>query len=109
MPKLICCLLFILTCSAGHAAPEHPCTHAAMKQAQQLLSFHTETTERIEMDPKVNILPDIRNPANAKQHFSVLELWGYVYKGQYRMRLIYAQIKGECLLLGQEILEYADL
>lgn len=109
MPKLRCCLLFILTCSSVHATPEHPCANAAMKQAQQLLSFHTDTAERIEIDPNVKILPDIRNPANAKQRFSVLELWGYVYKGQYRMRLIYAQTKGECLLLGQEILEYANL
>jgi len=38
-----------------------------------------------------------------------VEVWGYVYKGQYRMRFIYAQPPQNCVLMGQEILEYADL
>ena len=38
----------------------------------------------------------------------VLEVTGHVYKANYRMRLIYAQIKGSCLLMGQEILEASD-
>jgi hypothetical protein len=51
----------------------------------------------------------MRNPANRKQLLDVLQVWGYIYKGQYRMRFIYARLPGECLLMGQEILEYADL
>jgi hypothetical protein len=39
----------------------------------------------------------------------VLEVWGHIYKGRYRMRLIYHPLAGECVLMGQEILEYADL
>jgi len=39
----------------------------------------------------------------------VLEVWGNIYKGQYRMHLIYAQMKGECLLMGQEILAFSNL
>ena len=55
-------------------------------------------------------LAPIRNPANRTQRFDVLELWGHVYKGRFRIRLIYAQGPGsECVLMGQEILEYADL
>jgi hypothetical protein len=38
----------------------------------------------------------------------VLEVWGHIYKADYRMRLIYGQIKGSCALMGQEILEASD-
>ena len=63
----------------------------------------------MEIDKSVKELTPIRNPANKKQLFDVLEVWGYIYKGQYRMRLIYARLPGECVLMGQEILEYASL
>jgi hypothetical protein len=33
--------------------------------------------------------------------FDVLEVLGHIYKADYRMRLIYAQIKGSCALMGQ--------
>ena len=51
----------------------------------------------------------MRNPANRLQRFDVLEVWGRIYKGQYRMRFIYARIPNECVLMGQEVLEYAAL
>ena len=40
--------------------------------------------------------------------FDVLEVWGHIYKGDYRMRFIYAQIKDSCTLMGEEILEASD-
>ncbi len=40
-----------------------------------------------------------------KGRFDVLQVDGAVYKGNYRMRRIYAQIPGTCALMGQEILE----
>jgi hypothetical protein len=51
----------------------------------------------------------IRNPANRAQRFDVLEVWGDVYKAQYRMRFIDARLPGECVLMGQEILESSSL
>jgi hypothetical protein len=36
-------------------------------------------------------------------------VWGNIYKGQYRMRFIYARQQKECVLMGQEIIEYAKL
>jgi len=39
----------------------------------------------------------------------VLEVWGSIYKGNYRMRLIYHVAGKDCTLMGQEILEYASL
>ena len=38
----------------------------------------------------------------------VLEVWGYIYKAEYRMRFLYAQMPGTCVLMGQEILEASD-
>jgi hypothetical protein len=81
-----------------------------MEQAKKLLAFHSGLDNRIEIDKSVKKLAPIRNPANKKQLLDVFEVWGYIYKGQYRMRFIYARLlPGECVLMGQEILEYAGL
>jgi hypothetical protein len=64
---------------------------------------------RIEIDASVKVLAPIRNPANRAQRFDVLEVWGHIYTGDYRMRLIHARLPDECVLMGQEALEYASL
>jgi hypothetical protein len=73
------------------------------------LSFHTDGDDRAEVEPSAKPLPSISNPANKSQKFVVLEVMGYVYKGEYRMRLIYYPMANDCLLMGQEILELANL
>ena len=93
----------------AYAEPAHHCSSAATEQAKKLLAFHFGSDNRIEIDKSVKELAPIHNPANQKQLFDVLEVWGYIYKGQYRMRFIYARLPGECILMGQEILEYAGL
>jgi len=50
----------------------------------------------------------LKNPAG-KGQFDVLEVWGHIYKAQYRMRFIYAKVGAEHVLMGQEILEFAQL
>ncbi len=101
-------LLLLAPCFV-QAAPAHRCADAAKVQARKLLAFHFGADERIEVENNVKTLPAIRNPAQKNQFFDVLEVWGYIYKGQYRMRLLYARIPNECLLMGQEILEHAAL
>jgi hypothetical protein len=93
---------------ASAQAP-HRCAPAAREQAQKLLAFHVGGDDRIEIDKSVRTLLPMRNPANRLQRFDVLEVWGRIYKGQYRLRLIYARIPKECVLMGQEVLEYASL
>lgn len=102
-------LLTLLSILSYGASTQHPCAEDAKAQAKKLLAFHFGTDERIEIEKTIHTLPKLRNPANKKQLFDVLEVWGNIYKGQYRMRLIYAQLPGECVLVGQEILEYAAL
>jgi hypothetical protein len=89
--------------------PVHQCAAEAVKQAERLLAFHIGPDDRIDIDKTVKLLPPIKNPANKAQVFDVIEVWGNVYKGQYRMHLIYARTKDTCLLMGQEILEFASL
>src|SRR6478609_9377607 len=84
-----------------HAQTGHRCSKDAVAQARKLLAFHFGTDERIEIGKTAKVLPPITNPSEPKQQFDVLEVWGFVYKGQYRMRIIYARMPGECLLMGQ--------
>ena len=91
------------------AQTAHRCAPAAREQAKKLLTFHVGGDERIEIDTAVRTLVSMRNPANRLQRFDVLEVWGRIYKGQYRLRLIYARIPKECVLMGQEVVEYASL
>jgi pentose-5-phosphate-3-epimerase len=46
---------------------------------------------------------------HGKRRYDVLEVWGNVYKGSYRMRFIYALVGPDCVLMGEEILEDASL
>lgn len=86
------------------------CKNQAIKQATKLLEFHSGADDRIEISEDVKMLPSLANPRNPKQRFDVLEVWGYIYKGVYRMRFEYFSTKpDDCLLMGQEILEYANL
>ena len=91
------------------AQTAHRCAPAAREQAHKLLAFHVDGDDRIEIDTSVRTLLSMRNPANRLQRFDVLEVWGRIYKGQYRLRLIYARIPNECVLMGQEVIEYASL
>ena len=101
----------------GHrAAPERTeaaprrCSREAVDQARKLLTFHFGQDDRIYIKDSVTALAPINNPANPGQLFDVLEVWGYVYKGQYRMRFYYSQDSADsCALMGQEIMEYASL
>ena len=86
------------------------CSSEAVKQAGKLLAFHLGGEEPgLHVDEAAKPLPSIANPANRKQRFDVLEVMGYFYKGEYRMRFEYYRIGGDCVLMGQEILEIARL
>lgn len=104
---LITCSLLIWAASSHANSSE--CSVPAIAQARKLLNFHADGDDRIAIDDKVKELPSLKNPADAQQRFQVLEVWGYIYKARYRMRLIYAPMGGSCTLMGQEVLEFAKL
>jgi hypothetical protein len=97
-------ILGLLTTFNAIATTNPQCADVAVEQAKKLGKFHGVD---LAIDSKVKELPAISNPAYKKQKFQVLEVWGSQYKGNYRIRLIYFHIKAECVLMGQEILEYA--
>ena len=72
--------------SSAPAQKPHRCATAALARAPKLLAFHFGPDSRIEIDKSAKVLAPIRNPANSAQRFDVLEVWGHIYKGDYRMR-----------------------
>ena len=91
-------------------AADIPCAAGAVERAKQLLTFHSGPDERMTIDKTVKELPSMHNPADKKQEFEVLEIWGNIYKGRYRVRLIYySSPTANCVLMGEEILEYARM
>ena len=95
------------TCCFCYAA-DIPCASRAVDRAKLLLTFHSGQDDRMTIDKTVKQLPSIRNPEGPTQSFKVLEIWGYIYKARYRMRFIYFNSPAtSCLLMGEEILEYA--
>lgn len=91
--------------AAAHGQQTHRCAEDAIKQARALLAFHAGNTANVGVEETVRIQPALRNPLNRRQFFDVLEVRGFVYRANYQMRLIYAQVPGVCALMGQEILE----
>jgi hypothetical protein len=107
--KLIAALLLLFFSQSAFAAKNHHCNENAIAQAKSLLQFHAGKDDRMVIESKALVLKPIKNPANPKQMLDVLEVWGNIYKGRYRIHLIYAQTKDDCVLMGQEVLEYARL
>jgi hypothetical protein len=110
MKALLCASAILIgAISAVHAQAQHPCATDARKKADALLKLHFDDGDnlKVSISSDVKALPPV-NSLRGKGKFDVLEVWGYIYKAEYRMRFIYAQIKGSCVLMGQEILEAAN-
>ncbi len=106
MQRMVTALL-LMTSSA--CAQDQPCTADALIKAGPLLRFHVELkpTDAVDIDPQVKALPPVK-ALKGNGHFDVLEVTGHYIKATYRMRFLYAPIRGSCVLMGQEILEVAD-
>ena len=57
----------------------------------------------------MRVLAPVRSPVGGTplQMLDVLEVQGFIYRARYRMRFLYAPVRGDCVLMGQEILELA--
>src|SRR5262245_48900067 len=107
--RIFALLAIMGSCSFCRAA-DSACASGAVDRAKQLLTFHAGADDRMTSDKVVKQLPSMRNPENPNQRFEVLEVWGYIYKGKYRMRFIYYNSPAtRCLLMGEEILEFARI
>lgn len=108
MIKIAVLVLFLVASTLASSEPVHHCSTDAILQAKKLLDFHFGLDDRTEIEEHVTVLKPIKNPAG-KGKFDVLEVYGHIYKGTYRMRFIYGQTTDQCLLVGQEILEITNL
>ena len=109
MKIMFAALLLIAAATAAAHAQAHPCSADAIAKATLLLRLHggVEAGEPVDVEKDVKVLAPIK-ALKGNGRFDVLEVWGHIYKAAYRMRLIYAQIKGSCVLMGEEILEASD-
>lgn len=99
--------VFVLSASVATAFA-HPCDADAQDRAVPLLRLQYESPDaEVGIDDAVKQLPSLK-ALKGSGKFDVLEVWGYIYKAEYRMRFIYAQIPGTCVLMGQEIIEASD-
>jgi len=98
----------LLLATATVPAAAHPCDADAPARAVPLLRLHfDDSTANVGVSDEVKELAPVK-ALKGSGKFDVLEVWGYIYKAEYRMRFIYAQIPDECLLMGQEIIEASD-
>ena len=103
----------VFACASAEAATVHPCSADAVAQAKKLLVFYLHlddgtTNRQWSVDDTARKIGEV-SAIRGKRRFAVLEVWGNVYKGSYRMRFIYALVGGECILMGEEIFEDAIL
>ena len=96
--------------AASNSSGSHRCGQSAVKQAERLLRFHAlpDQPRQVDVAGNARALGTIKRPAGGAM-FDVLEVDGAIYKSRYRLRMIYGQIPGECVLVGQEILEITNL
>jgi hypothetical protein len=112
--------LFFILSAAPSLGADHACSGDAHKRAEMLLRFHfvmeagdpatklaSSEVLNLGIDDKIAVLKPIKALVG-KGKLDVLEVQGSIYKANYRMRFIYAQIKGSCALMGQEILEESN-
>ncbi len=103
-------LAAVLLLSASGAALAHECDGDAIERAKPLFAFYYDIADNpdpIGIDDTVKQLPPVK-ALKGSGKFDVLEVWGHIYKADYRMRFLYAQIPGQCLLMGEEIIEASD-
>ncbi|MGR4051076.1 hypothetical protein [Kosakonia cowanii] len=104
---IIMLILFSMSHSSFAATKksELTCKAQAITESKKLLAFYRDNDDRAEVDKDVTALAKMQNPENKSQYYDVLQTWGYIYKGKYRMRFIFLN---DCTLMGEEILEYAN-
>lgn len=92
----------------ARAQAAHPCAADAVAHARTLLAFHFgEDNAQLSVGDTAKTMGTVK-ALRGNGRFDVLEVWGFIYKAEYRMHFLYAQIPGICALMGQEILEASD-
>jgi hypothetical protein len=82
----------------------------AIEAAPKLIHFHFGELDgfRIEIDnSSVTALKPLQNAAGLSEYLTGVEVWGSIYKGNYRTRFIFSTRSSSCMRVGQEVLKIA--
>lgn len=88
-------------------AADHACAEDASRRAKALIAFNYPTSPEFALlgERPVRVLAPIKRP-EIGDRLDVLEVYGFVHRARYRVRILYAQ--GNCTMLGQEIVDISS-
>ena len=74
-----------------------------------MISFTPLPTVGVGVRSKFKVLPPVK-ALQGSGRLDVLEVWGAIYKAEYRRRVIYipSRDRNSCALMGQEIIETSN-
>ncbi len=113
LAKLALAGTIICAANMAHAQKaQHPCAKDAAAKGNLLLKFHFLEGEedknfKATVGDDVKVLPPVK-AVIGNGRFDVLEVWAAIYRTEYRMRFLYTQTKGSCILIGQEIIQASN-
>jgi hypothetical protein len=87
------------------AYPQDRCDSETRSRAESLLALHSDSKDDLTIESKVKHLKPVKDPIG-KSKLKVDEVWGHIDKVKYRMRFFYQVVGDQCVLAGQEILEF---
>jgi hypothetical protein len=83
------------------------CANDTRTYAEQLLKLHSGIDRKVQIESRVKALGTIGSPRSRSKRERE-EVWGRIDGTRYRMRFTYLKSVEECVLVGQEIFEFAD-
>lgn len=84
------------------------CISNALIQAPRLIEYAFGPLDgfRVEINnDSARTLKSVKNQADLTENLTVIEVWGSIYKANYRTRFIFSTKSETCVLVGQEVLE----
>ena len=114
MKRAIIFQLFFLMAFPGAALAitQTPrCAAAVLDAASKLLAGHSKAgtdanPHEFYVEPNLIALPSVRNPAKKSERLDVVEVWGSVYRATFRMRFLLIPKIPDCVIFGQEIIDW---
>jgi hypothetical protein len=114
--KLLPLLAALLSLGAANAfaGSTHPCAETARKVAVQLTQLVSDDPDlgdkqdRVFVEPRVDTLPPVRNPAGGRMRLQPLEVWAARQKATYRIRVYFLRDdRRECLPVNLEVITWS--
>ena len=79
------------------------CITQAKETALKILKLHSNNDDRATVAETVTAKPGINSPTKVK--LEVVEVPGFVYKAEYRLRVLFLQEPQSCTVMGFELVD----